>query len=176
MAAVFSTENMKMKDADRAISLFNQIINEQKDFACKVYFSEKYLQEKEPQKYNGKNHLIMEYIQNIKNIDKEFRVFVEKLGKYQRKSYNLKKERNPIEIKKEVEDLLSNNEQNVVKVFENFFINTLDNNMKNCKMLETVCQDNNLKNFERFLLRNTEILKQHVKQNIIVKNMAQPRQ
>ena len=118
----------------------------------------------------------MEYIQNIKNIDKEFRVFVEKLGKYQRKSYNLKKERNPIEIKKEVEDLLSNNEQNVVKVFENFFINTLDNNMKNCKMLETVCQDNNLKNFERFLLRNTEILKQHVKQNIIVKNMAQPRQ
>lgn len=79
MATIFSMDNVKMKDSNKAIPLFNQIINEQKDLACKIYFLEKSLQEKEPQKYNGKDYLIKDYIQNMKKVDKEFRTFVEKL-------------------------------------------------------------------------------------------------
>lgn len=175
MATVFSMDNVKMKDSNKAMSLFNQIINEQKYLAYKIYFIEKYLQEKEPQKYTGKDYLIKDYIQNMKKVDKEFRTFVEKLERWERKSYLLKKERNPADIKKEIETLMDNSNQNPVEVIQSILKNTFDNNLKNCRILETICQDSNFKNFERFLTKNSEIIKQHVKQNIISKNVSQPR-
>lgn len=175
MAVVFSMNNVKMKDANKAISLFNKIINDQKDLACKIYFLEKYLQENESQKYNGKDYLIKDYIQNIKKIDKEFRLFVEAMGKFQRKIYPLKKERNPSDIQKEMENLFADKTQNPGELVQKILKTTFDNNLKNRRMLETVCQDSNFKNFEAFLIKNSEIIKQHVNQNIISKNVSTPR-
>lgn len=81
----------------------------------------------------------------------------------ERKHYPLKKETNPADIKKEIEALLKNNEQDVTEIMQGFLKSTFDNNVKNCIMLGTICQDSNFKNFERFLIKNSEIIKQHVK-------------
>ena len=104
MANVFSFNNVKMKDADFCVDMFNTILNEQKELAMKTMFAYEKLKKENPGKFDGKDFLLKDYIDNIRKIDNEFKKFINVLEKYQGVRFRVKKEKSTADIKMEVDN------------------------------------------------------------------------
>lgn len=169
MANVFSFNNVKMKDADFCVDMFNTILNEQKELAMKTMFAYEKLKKENPGKFDGKDFLLKDYIDNIRKIDNEFKKFVNVLEKYQGVRFRIKKEKSTADIKMEVDNRLKGDLNNQVEELKKMMQETFTDNKINFRKLSQSCNDPNYKNFEREILKNTEILTTWMKQSVIAK-------
>jgi len=135
-----------------------------------IYFSEQYLQKKDPQKYNGKDELVKKYFQNMDEIEKQFEIFVAKLGGWEETKFLLKKAVNSASVKGAVEQQLSRNDQNPGDIVNKMITIKTKEIIKNKEALGKVCLDDNYKNFSKVLSENVSAILKYAKENIISKN------
>lgn len=169
MANIFSFNNVKMKDAEFCIDMFNTIINDQKELVIKTMFAYEKLRKENPSKFDGKDFLLKDYAENIKKMDAEFKKFVAVLEKYQGVRFRIKKEKSTSDLKMEVDSKLNGDATYNVEALKNMMQETFTDNKINFRKLASSCQDPNYKNFEKAILKNTEIITTWMKQSVISK-------
>ena len=119
--------------------------------------------------YSTKDFLLKDYIDNIRKIDNEFKKFINVLEKYQGVRFRVKKEKSTADIKLEVDNRLKGDLNNQVEELKKMMQETFNDNKINFRKLAQSCNDPNYKNFEREILKNTEILTTWMKQSVIAK-------
>ena len=169
MATVFGVRDIKMKDAAFCIDMYNSIINDQKDLAILATLAYEKLQKDNPGKFNGKDFLLKDYVENIRKLDAEFKRFVEFVEKYESKRFRIRSSRKVEDIQREVENKIAGDAINEVETLKKLMTETFTKNKINFRKLAQACQDPNYKNFERAILKNTEILTTWTKNNVIAK-------
>lgn len=169
MANVFGFNNVKMKDSEFCVDMFNTIINDQKELVIKTMFAYEKLRKENPDKFNGKDFLLKDYAENIKKLDAEFKKFILALEKYEGVRFRVKKERPTSDLKMEVDSKLKGDVTYNVEALKKMMQDTFTDNKINFRKLASSCQDPNYKNFEKAILKNTEIITTWMKQNVIAK-------
>jgi hypothetical protein len=169
MATVFGVRDIKMKDAAFCIDMYNSIINDQKDLAILATLAYEKLQKDNPGKFNGKDFLLKDYVENIRKLDAEFKRFVEFVEKYESKRFRIRSSRKVEDIQREVENKITGDAISEVEALKKLMTETFTKNKINFRKLAQACQDPNYKNFERAILKNTEILTTWTKNNVIAK-------
>ena len=169
MATVFGVRDIKMKDAAFCIDMYNSIINDQKDLAILATLAYEKLQKDNPGKFNGKDFLLKDYVENIRKLDAEFKRFVEFVEKYEGKRFRIRNSHKMEDIQREVNNKLTGDATSQVDMLKKMMTTTFTNNKINFRKLGQACNDTNYKNFERAILRNTEMLTVWMKDSVISK-------
>ena len=83
--------------------------------------------------------------------------------------FRIKKEKSTSDLKMEVDSKLNGDATYNVEALKNMMQETFTDNKINFRKLASSCQDPNYKNFEKAILKNTEIITTWMKQSVIPK-------
>lgn len=163
MSIVFSFDYVSMSDPNKAISLFNEIINEFIEFGYQTLCVQVILKEKRSQ-------TIDTYINNMVALNNEFRVFVEKLQMFNGGifSYTLKSPRNIQDILNETIKIVDDCGKSPNIIVEKIRSKTVRNLSIKMGTLKHICNDPNFEQFDKFTYTNYINLIQYVNNNILV--------